>query len=175
MKKDISREQLKFALRANLSNKKAPLILLSVILFITSFTLSCQQENEIQSQRIMPGGTVPSKLFVLEIQPEMSWHQRNMLACYQGLVNRKDTRIYYVETKQDQFWLDYYKETFDIQNEKVSNIYELLKLFSNEIDGYITYQPKSPHTLNIATTIGSLENLLPVPTDLEKLMRNEER
>ena len=144
---------------------------LLIIILVTLITLSCQQESENQSQRIMPGGTVPSKLYVLDIQPEMNWHQRSMLACFQGLINRKDTRIYYVETKQDQFWLDYYKETFDIQNERVSNINELLKLFSNEIDGYITYQPNNSHALNIATTIGSLENLLPVTPDQEGLMQ----
>ncbi|MCP5060863.1 MAG: hypothetical protein GY936_00150 [Ignavibacteriae bacterium] len=100
----------------------------------------------------------------------MNWQQRNMLACFQGLVNRKETRIYYVETKQDQFWLDYYKETFDIQNEKVQNINELLKRFSNEVDGYITYHLDNSHSLNIATTIGALKNLLPVSADQEELM-----
>lgn len=144
---------------------------LLIIVLITLIALSCQKEVENQSQRLMPGGTVPSKLFVLDIKHDMNWEQRNMLASFQGLINRKDTRIYYVETKQDQFWLDYYKETFDIQNETVSNMNDLFKLFSNEIDGYITYEPKSPHTLNIASTIGSLKNLLPVSSDLGKLMK----
>ncbi|MCK5456172.1 MAG: hypothetical protein KAI45_03530, partial [Melioribacteraceae bacterium] len=90
------------------SNKKNLRVRLLLIILTTLIALSCQQESENQSQRIMPGGTVPSKLYVLDIQPEMNWHQRNMLACFQGLINRKDTRIYYVETKQDQFWLDYY-------------------------------------------------------------------
>ena len=136
------------------------------MLFGTLIAFSCRNEDESQSQRILPGGKFPSKLFVLDIQPDMSWHQRNMLTCFQGLINRKDTRIYYVETEQDEFWLDYYKETFDIPNEKVANINDLLKLFSNEIDGYIIYQPDNPHTLNIATTIGSLENLPEVSNSL---------
>lgn len=146
-------------------------ISLYIILFVGLSTFSCQNEDESQSQRLLPGGKIPSKLFVLDIQPEMSWHQRNMLTCFQGLINRKDTRIYYVETEQDQFWLDYYKETFDIQNERVSDINDLLKRFSSEIDGYISYQPDNPHSLNIATTIGSLENLLPVSTDQESQMQ----
>ena len=146
-------------------------ISLYIILFATLITFSCGDENESHSQRILPGGKIPSKLYVLDIQPDLSWHQRNMLTCFQGLINRKDTRIYYVETEQDQFWLDYYKETFNIENEKVSNINDLLQRFSNEINGYITYQPDNPHTLNIATTIGSLENLLPVSPDQEGLMQ----
>ncbi|MCK5210770.1 MAG: hypothetical protein KAQ79_22220, partial [Cyclobacteriaceae bacterium] len=146
-------------------------ISLYIILFATLIIFSCGDENESHSQRILPGGKIPSKLYVLDIQPDLSWHQRNMLTCFQGLINRKDTRIYYVETEQDRFWLDYYKETFHIENEKVSNINDLLKRFSNEINGYITYQPDNPHTLNIATTIGSLENLLPVSPDQEGLMQ----
>jgi len=153
-----------------LSYKKKNAIRLVLIILMVILAFSCQQGKEQAPKRIMPGGSPPSKLYVLNIKPKMNWQQRNMLACFQGLVNRKETRIYYVETKQDQFWLEYYKETFDIQNEKVSNMNELLKLFANEIDGYITYQPSSPHSLNIATTIGSLENLLPVSPDLEDLM-----
>lgn len=144
---------------------------LLMIVLVTLIAFSCQQEKEQEAKRVMPGGSPPSKLFVLNIQPDMTWQQRNMLACFQGLVNRIETRIYYVETKQDQFWLDYYKETFNIPNEKVQNIKELLKRFSNEVDGYITYQLDNSHSLNIATTIGALKNLLPVSADQEKLMQ----
>jgi GxGYxYP putative glycoside hydrolase C-terminal domain/GxGYxYP_N 1st domain/GxGYxYP third domain/GxGYxYP_N second domain len=142
-----------------------------ILLFISSLIVSCQHQNEKKTLRLMPGGSIPSKLFVLEIQPGMDWHERNMLTCFQGLVNKQDTRIYYVETKQDQFWLDYYEKEFNIPNEKISDINELLKRFSKEIDGYITYQPDNPHTLNIATTIGSLNNLLPVSPNFEALMK----
>ncbi|VAX16966.1 hypothetical protein MNBD_IGNAVI01-1395 [hydrothermal vent metagenome] len=176
-KKIIQRQLLNYRsksfskLKVNNSCSKTLCARIFLIILAILVLFACKEESKIQSQRILPGGTIPTKLFVLDIQPDISWEERNMLASFQGLINRIDTRIYYLETKQDQFWLDYYRETFDIPNEKVSNITELLKLFSNEIDGYITYQPKSPHTLNIATTIGSLENLLPVSPGLEELMQ----
>lgn len=144
------------------------------VFLMTLIALSCNQGHEKvidQSKRIMPGGNAPSKLYVLNIQKGINWHQRSMLSCFQGLINKKDTRIYYLETEQDQFWLDYYKETFDIPNEKVTNVVSMLKLFANEIDGYIIYESENPHSINIATTIGSLENLLPVSSDLEGLMQ----
>lgn len=144
-----------------------------IILFVALIAMSCgqrPQELNNHSQRLMPGGNIPSKLYVLNIQADMNWHKRSMLSCFQGLINRKDTRIYYLETEQDQFWLDYYKEEFDIPYEKVTDIVALLKLFANEIDGYITYEPENPHAINVATTIGSLENLLPVSADQELLM-----
>ena len=142
-----------------------------VLIFISLLFVNCQYNDENKSVRLMPGGNTPSKLFVLEIRPGMDWHERNLLTCFQGLINRRDTRIYYVETKQDQFWLDYYEKEFNIPNEKLSDINELLKRFSKEIDGYITYQPDNPHTLNIATTIGALNNLLPVSPNFEGLMK----
>lgn len=144
-----------------------------IILFVSLNAMSCgqsQEELNNHSQRLMPGGNIPSKLYVLNIQADMNWHKRSMLSCFQGLINRKDTRIYFLETEQDQFWLDYYKEEFDIPYEKVADIVALLKLFANEIDGYITYEPENPHAINVATTIGSLENLLPVSADQELLM-----
>lgn len=132
--------------------------------------VGCGNDVENRANRIMPGGTAPEKLFVLEISKDIDWHQRSMLASYQGLINRNDTRIYFVETKQDQFWLDYYKDTFGIRNERISSIKNLLLLFADEIDGYLLYKPEEPHSINIATTIGSLKNLLPVPPELEPLM-----
>ncbi|MEN8191286.1 MAG: GxGYxYP domain-containing protein [Bacteroidota bacterium] len=167
----ISQEQLLNVFRQKLSYKKISLMYLPIILLGILSIWGCHDDCKNQTERIMPGGSVPSKLFVLDIQPNMSWELRNMLASFQGLINRKDTRIYFVETKQDQFWLDYYEDTFNIPNEKVSNINELLKLFSKDIDGYIIYHPENPHSLNIATTIGTLENLLPVSPDQEELMR----
>ena len=143
------------------------------ILLLVMFTAfnSCNSKNDKAFSHILPGGNVPDKLFVLDIPANTDWETRNLLACFQGLINRIDTRIYYVETKQDRFWLSYYEKTFGIKNEKISSIDDLLKRFSKEIDGYILYHPQNPHTLNIATTIGSLKNLLPVTPSQERLIQ----
>ncbi len=129
------------------------------------------QPKEVVQDRKMPGGSVPEKLFVLDVKGEMGWADKNMLSCFQGLVNRKNTRIYYNGNENDQFWLEYYRKSFGIGYQKISGVEELLKLFSADIDGYIVYPPESPHLLNIATTIGSLENLLPVTPAQEDLVR----
>ncbi len=150
------------------SNIKRNLTVIIPFLFILIMGCSTSEEKE---SRTMPGGSPPTKLYVLELDQDLSWEERNMLSCFQGLVNRKETRIYYLETEQDKFWLDYYKEEFNIDNEVLSDINELLRKFSNEINGYILYNPGSPHTLNIATTIGAEKNLLPIAPSLEPLMK----
>lgn len=148
-------------------NKSTQYIL---FIFLTLMSISCHQGQE-QTNRIMPGGNAPTKLYVLDLPPDIDWHQKSMLASFQGLINRIDTRIYYVKNEEDLFWLDYYQKDFDIPNEKVASINDLLKLFSNEIEGYISYDAENPHAINIASTIGSIKNLLPVSTDQEALMQ----
>lgn len=158
---------LYFSTPALFPNKKRILTLIIPFLFI--LIMSCST-SEKKITRIMPGGSTPTKLYVLELAQELTWEERNMLSCFQGLVNRKETRIYFLETEQDKFWLDYYQKEFGIQNESLSSILELLSRFANEVEGYVLYSQENPHLLNIATTIGSLENLLPVPQNLELLM-----
>jgi hypothetical protein len=143
--------------------------LLFASVLITLF--SCNNPKETLPDRKMPGGTVPEMLYVLDVKEDMSWADKNMLSCFQGLVNRKKTRIYYNGSADDLFWLEYYKKSFGIGYQKVSGMEELLQLFGKEMDGYIVYPPESPHLLNIATTIGSLENLLPVTPAQEELLK----
>ncbi len=132
---------------------------------------SCTPQKKSEPDRKMPGGSVPEKLFILDLQEEMGWADKNMLTCFQGLVNRKKTRIYYNINENDRFWLDYYRKSFGIPCEKVSGIEDLLKRFGREIDGYILYPADSPHLLNIATTIGALGNLLPATKSQEELLQ----
>jgi hypothetical protein len=143
-------------------------LLASILLVLNG----CSDNNETVHARKMPGGSVPEKLFVINVNDNLSWADKNMLSCFQGLVNRKMTRIYYNGSEHDQFWLDYYQKTFNINNESIDNIQELLERFAGEIDGYIVYPQESPHLLNIATTIGALENLIPATSAQEELLQS---
>ena len=81
---------------------------------------SCIDHKPTVADRKMPGGSVPEKLFVLDMKEDLGWADKNMLTCFQGLVNRKKTRIYYNSSENDQFWLEYYRKSFGIGYEKVS-------------------------------------------------------
>lgn len=149
--------------------RQSCLFFLTVLLLV--FLVGCDHQTDAEPGRIMPGGSVPEKLFVLDVTGETGWADKNLLACFQGLVNRKKTRIYYTGNENDQFWLEYYRKSFGIEYQKVSGPDELFTLFSGEIDGYILYPPESPHLLNIATTIGSIENLLPATPAQEGMLK----
>jgi hypothetical protein len=135
------------------------------------FMFGCTKNESVSFERKMPGGSIPEKLYVLDVNEKLNWADKNLLSCFQGLVNRKETRIYYNGSEHDQFWLDYYEKTFGIKNEKVSDVEDLLTRFASEIDGYIVYPPESKHLLNVATTVGALENLLPVTPEQEELLQ----
>jgi len=98
----------------------------------------------------------------------MDWHETNFLTCFQGLINRQEPRIYFIHSKADQFWLDYYQQKFGIPYDILSDANELIKKFSDEINGYIIYDTAMVHSLNLAMLIGSLKNGLPTTKELEK-------
>jgi hypothetical protein len=139
---------------------------------VLSIAITCMPEKDMRSsERVMPGGSMPEKLYVLDISDISDYHEQAMLYSYQGLINRKNTRIYYIDKAHDRFWLEYYNTTFGIDYEVISGSKELYKRFASEIDGYILYNPDNPHSQNLATTIGSIENLLPVIPQRESLMK----
>ncbi len=113
-------------------------------------------------ERIMPHGKMPEKLWALSLDYKTDWQTKNLTTCFQGLINRNNTRVYIVYHKQDQFWLDYYRDEYNIGYEKVDSIKDLFKLFAQEISGTVLYDNAHPHSLNLATTYGALNNLLPV-------------
>jgi hypothetical protein len=119
----------------------------------------------------LPRGAPPKKLWALPISDAMSWHEKTYLACLQGLVNRKQTRLYMIHPGTDKFWLEYYQDRFAVQVQVVDEPGDAARLFADELSGYIVYDAKMPHSLNMATTLGALQNALPISQHLEKQIR----
>ena len=116
---------------------------------------------------IFPKEAPPTKLWAIKIPQKLNWHEKNFLTCFQGLINKIQNRIYLVHSKADKFWLDYYKETFGIEYQLLENPAELIRKFAGEISGYILYDEEMGHSLNLATTMGSFQNAVPVSKSLE--------
>ncbi len=127
--------------------------------------------NKPEIVNIFPKGALPTKLWAVHIPEKMSWHEKNLLTCLQGLINKNENRICLIHSNADTFWLDYYQETFGIEYELLENPTELIQKFSEEISGYILYDEEMGHSLNIATTIGSFKNAVPVSKDLENQIK----
>jgi len=140
--------------------------LISAGAFLTGSGMNCQTDST-TTPLILPTGKPPTKLWALKMTDDLSWAEKNLLTCFQGLVNRNQTRVYLIHSETDQFWLNYYQTEFGIDNEIVAEPNILLEKYAKELSGYIIYDQKMPHSLNLATTLGAIENALPVTKSLE--------
>jgi hypothetical protein len=81
-------------------------------------------------------------------------------------VNRREPRIYLIDSAYDRDWLDYYKTKFRIEYKVLNNPYELVKMFAHELSGYVVYDEEMLDSANVATVLGSLKNAVPVSEEL---------
>jgi len=115
---------------------------------------------------IFPKFEKPRKLLVAEIG-SLNYHEKVALTILEGLINRVKPQIYLVSNDVDRFWLTYYRERHGVEIEAVDPS-ELLERYVPQLDGYIVYDTNFLHTLNVASTIGSIKNCLPVSSELAK-------
>jgi hypothetical protein len=107
---------------------------------------------------IFPLFEKPEALTVLDVRP-YSWEEQLTAACLQGLVNRVKPRIYLVhEDVSDRKWLDWYRKTYAIRNKELRTFDDLLRAFTQEVDGFAVCHEEMIHTMNLAQTWGSLHN-----------------
>lgn len=180
-------------------NKKAfynqLLLLASFIALPTStFTLFAQQQQgvnhhipasqrqTIESGTYWPAGQVlphfatpASQLDGVDMkQGDLSPEKKTMLLALQGLVNKKQPRI---------FLFEHYSEgkhkwprllNLSIQELEAPQYLQLAGKYKNELKGVILYSTeKSTHYLNLASTVAGLEDALPVTPQLYDLLKQQ--
>jgi len=133
--------------------------------FTLNLNMHCQ--STVSAYNTLPKGTMPRKLWAVKITDKMNWYEKTFLTCFQGLINRKQTLIYLLHSEQDEFWLKYYKEAFGVDYELFDNVNIVLNELKDQIAGYIVYDPIIPHSLNLAATLGSINNAVPISSDME--------
>jgi hypothetical protein len=125
--------------------------------------------EEYRPPAIFPEYLPPKRLWVARLE-DVSLSERNLFTCLQGLVNRKQPRIYYLTEEIDDLYLKYYEKKYGITHEIVADRNDLLARFADELDGYIVYDPENPDTRNLATALGGIRNALPIhPKQVSRL------
>jgi len=127
--------------------------------------LSSSQE-EYHPPPIFPKLPTPKSLVAAPLVRDMTWHEKTFLTCFQGLVNRREPRIYLIDSTYDRDWLEYYKTKFKIEYEVIDSPYELVQMFAHELSGYVVYDEDMLDSANVATVLGSLKNAVPVSQQL---------
>lgn len=87
-----------------------------------------------------------------------------LFSTLQGIVNRKEPRIYLLENKEEgKFkWLN----DLDVDYKVRDDYYDILKKYKKEVKGLIIYDPNVPDSVNVATTLAGLRDGLAVSPEL---------
>lgn len=174
---------------------KQLLLLASLIaLPTTTFTLFAQQQGTnrhipvsqprtIESGTYWPAGQVlphfatpAPQLDGLDMkQGKLSPEEKSMLLAIQGLVNKKQPRI---------FLFEHYSEgkhkwprllNLSIQELEPTQYLQLADKYKNELKGVVLYSTeKSAHYLNLASTVAGLEDAIPVTPQLYELLQQRD-
>jgi hypothetical protein len=100
---------------------------------------------------------------------QLSGDQQALLVTLQGVVNRKQPRIYWIPSTDptDQTWL----ETIRIPNTTASDPFSMLSKYRGEISGAIVYDSNVPDTINVATSLAGLQNAVIATADLASSLK----
>ncbi|MDQ6423023.1 GxGYxYP family putative glycoside hydrolase [Paenibacillus sp. LHD-117] len=92
-----------------------------------------------------------------------------LFSSLQGIVNRKEPRIYLLENKEEgKFkWLN----DLDVDYKVRDDYWDILKKFKKEIKGLIIYDPNVPDSINVATTLAGLRDGLAVSPELVEQLK----
>ncbi|MWV46801.1 hypothetical protein GRF59_24640 [Paenibacillus sp. HJL G12] len=87
-----------------------------------------------------------------------------LMATLQGIVNRKEPRIYLLENQEEgkKTWLNDLKVPYTLHDDS----WEIMDKFKHEVKGIIIYDPKVPDSINVATTLAGLKNAVVASPEL---------
>jgi hypothetical protein len=91
-----------------------------------------------------------------------------LMATLQGIVNRKEPRIYLLENQEEgkMTWLNNLEVPYQVQTDYWSMVVKYIR----EVKGIIVYDPYVPDSINVATTLAGLKDGVAVSPELaEKL------
>ncbi len=114
---------------------------------------------------IFPKNPAPGVLKVYDARRD-SAAMKYLLVSLQGIVNRVQPRIFLYLEDSELFWLKEIADNFGVAYEPVADPWTLLDSFLDEVSGAVVYDPGMIQTVNVATTLGALNDALVVHPSL---------
>lgn len=108
-------------------------------------------------------------------QGKLTPEEKTMLLALQGIVNKKQPRIFLFEhgSEGKDKWPRLLH--LSISELEAKQCLQLVAKYKKELKGAILYSPeKSPHYLNLASTVAGLEDAIPVTPQLYDLLKQQE-
>jgi len=121
-------------------------------------------------QAVCPKSSPPAKtMWAVRIQDlGKDSEERLPLSCLQGLVNRKQPRIFLAYDRFDEMWLDWLCERGDVKEVRWVGPKEIYAQFLSVVKGLVVTDPNLPGSVNVATMLAAVEGWLPVTPPLLK-------
>ena len=102
------------------------------------------------------------KLAVFDLRELTSYADdfRLTLSCLQGIVNRKQPRLYLIQDHYDELWLDWLRERGDIDEAEKLGIGHVFARFLPEVGSMYITDPSIPASVNVATMLAGIDSAL---------------
>ncbi|RKX71110.1 hypothetical protein DRP53_02740 [candidate division WOR-3 bacterium] len=116
-----------------------------------------------------------TKIDVVDLRGK-DYKTRLLALSLQGIVNREEPRIYVLWESKDRFgnpseeWLEYYESKGWIIHSK-TDLRSALRKYRSEIKGFVVYDPKLRHTINIAITMAGVYDFLVAHPDFVPILK----
>jgi hypothetical protein len=91
------------------------------------------------------------------------------LSCLQGLVNRSQPRLFLIQDRYDELWLDWLKERGDIDSIHNVEIGELFEQFLASASCMYVTDPLIPASVNVATMLAAVHDGIVVTPELANM------
>ncbi|NOY82799.1 MAG: hypothetical protein GXP31_17510, partial [Kiritimatiellaeota bacterium] len=117
---------------------------------------------------IFPKSALPAaELLVCDVRKERP-DMRLLVYCLQGLINRRQPRVYCITADQDRVWLEHLRKRGWIRTTRPTSPQELLKRFRGTFKGLVVADPLFPATRNAATMLAAVNDVLPASPRLAR-------
>jgi len=103
-------------------------------------------------------GPLARKLAVMRLEEltSHSWDMRLTLACLQGIVNRKQPRLYLIQDRYDELWLEWLKQRGDIDDVEWLDAGQVFGRFLSDVKSMFVTDPAIPASVNVATMLAAV-------------------
>jgi GxGYxYP putative glycoside hydrolase C-terminal domain/GxGYxYP third domain/GxGYxYP_N second domain/GxGYxYP_N 1st domain len=145
-----------------------PLAWLLILMSMAALPVRAADESPTPASALFPRNSPPAQsLHVLDVSKEEQGVKLAMSAL-QGIVNRSQPRIYLLRrVDADRFWLEAMRTYGDTGPEKVvESPRAMLELYRSEIKGAVVYDPDFPASINIATMVAGVRDLVTCTAEL---------
>ena len=136
------------------------------------WTLSRARGGEQFRSHVCPKSEAPAKRLVttrLEDLTSFAWDMRLTLSCLQGIVNRRQPRLYLIHDRYDELWLDWLRRRGDVKTVEWLNVTQVFDRFLPQVTCMFVTDPAIPASVNVATMLaGVYDGLAATPATYQQ-------